>query len=185
MFFVKARKGDTNAAFMSLDLANKKGFPYTFELRKDADVPASFKELPRFKQLTAISLDRLTADINGAASFQTRAIDMTVGVDDAWVAIQKVLKDQKETINVVDKENFLITTKRTAHGLLGGTYDSYFIVVEPIDSTKSRLVFKLLSFSSSVDSYGNVAMAPLSSSYAELRVEKFVSNVNKALTKKK
>ena len=182
MFLVYARKGETNAAVAALETAVKNGAPTTYELRKDTDVPDNFKHLPKFKELTAVSLDKLTANTRDADLFENRTKDLQMNYDAAWNAVEKALKDQRETLRWSDKENGLLITESTAHfGLGGNSYDQYFIVLERSGDVTSKLSFKLFRYYADKDG----SLKPENKPFIENRAKKFLDNVNKAATKKK
>lgn len=182
MFLVYARKGETNAAVAALETAVKNGSPTTYELRKDADVPDNFKHLPKFKELTAVSLDKLTADTRDADLFENRTMDLQMNYDAAWNAVEKALKDQRETFRLSDKENGLLITELTSHFGLGGfSYAQYFIVLERSGDVTSKISFKLFRYYADTDG----SLKPDNKPFIENRAKKFLDNVNKAATKKK
>lgn len=182
MFLVYARKGETNAALAALETAVKNGSPTTYELRKDTDVPDNFKHLPKFKELTAVSLDRLTANTKDADLFENRTTDLQMNYDTAWNAVEKALKDQREILYWSDKESGLLITKLTEHfGLGGPSYNQYFIVLERSGDITSKLNFKLFRYYADKDR----SLKPENKPFIEKGAKKFLDNVNKAATKKK
>ncbi len=185
MFLAYARKGETNAAMAALETAVKNGSPMTYELRKDTDVPDNVKRLPKFMELTAVSLDRLTANTKDADQFEIRTKELQMNYDAAWSAVEKALKDQKETMRLADKENGVMITESTLHGLLAGTRDQYFIVLERSGDAISKLNFKLFTYSAKTDDSGKTILKPENKPFIENRAKKFLDNVIKAATKKK
>ena len=186
MFIVYAKRGATNDAIASLETAVRKGSFETYALRTDKDVPNNFKQLARFKELTAASLDRLAGyyclDLD---VFENRTEDLQMNYDAAWNAVEKALKSQSERIRISHKTSGFILTTPTAHGLFSGTMDQYIVVLESSGDATSRLHFKLMTWDSTTDDSGMRSVKPRSKPLIANRAAKFIDNVKKAAPKKK
>lgn len=184
MALVLAKKGQNEPALTSLESAIQKGYTTAFQLRVDEDVPAAFKELPRFKELTKVSLDKLVSHYDSASMFETLSREFSSSYDLVWDATQKALKDQKEKIRLSDKENGVVISEPTDHGLFSSMHDHYFVVLERAGDSAAKLSVKLITYTDRITSSGDTVREP-GPDFAKTRAGKFLDKIGKNLQPKK
>lgn len=188
MVYAYARKGDKDYAIESLQNAIDRGYKDLAYLKKDKDLPEGFKQDPRFKELTGLTLAKLTASIKDASFFDDHFQEFTYRYEDAWSAVEQVLSKQGDKIIQSDKETGVIVTDLSRHGILGfPTYTKYYILLEKITENSCKLSFKLFAYSRVMEGRGarELILRPQSKSLANKRAMSFLESINNALKKNK
>jgi tetratricopeptide (TPR) repeat protein len=184
MCCVLAKRNDTTNALASLERAVKNGYSTAFELRTNEAISKELRESAKFIELTAVSIDILCRYRKDASLFESRTEVIPMSYDATWTAVQRVLKEQKEKIRVTDKESGVVITENTEHGLLGSTFDQYFIVFERVSEEITRLNFKLFTYYDKTEKDGRVLRLPERPGFIDARAKKFIQNVSKPMAKK-
>lgn len=187
MVYAYARKGDKDRAIDSLQNAINRGFKNLAHLKKDTDLPEDFRQDQRFKELTGLTLAKLTAGIKDAAFFDDQIQYFSHRYEDVWAVIENVLKDQKEKIIRSEKETGIIVTDLSRHGILGfPTYTKYYILLEKITENSCKLSFKLFAYSRVMEGRGarELILRPQSKSLANKRAMNFLESIKETLKKK-
>jgi hypothetical protein len=150
-------------------------------------LPEDFRQDPRFEELTRLNFAKLTEGIKDADLFDNHVQKFPYRYDDVWAAVDYVLKDQDEKIIQADKETEVIVTDLTRHGFIGfPRYDKYYILIEKIDETSSKLNLKLFIYYRDMKGKGltELILKPESKSYVNERAMKFLGKVKETLKEK-
>lgn len=188
MVYAYARKGDKDRAMGALQNAIDKGYKNLSHLKKDTDLPEDFRQDPRFRELTGLTLAKLTASIKDASFFDDHFREFPYRYEDVWPAVEQVLNKQGEKIIQSDKETGFIVTDLTRHGILGfPTYTKYYILLEKITENSCKLSFKLFAYSRVMEGRGatELILRPQSKALANKRGTSFLESINEALKKNK
>jgi len=135
-------------------------------------------------RVTAASLPKgpfadLVARIPGSGLFDTRTVELRYPFDAVWRALGQTLAKQKEKGIREDKENGIIVTEETKHGIFAFEQSfRYLIHLEKHGEESSKLTFKIYHYDISM------LKVPCDKQVLDSDARSFLKRIDQALSKK-